>query len=78
MFLTPGGREKISNPALSSVPFFSEHLKNMRKIFMHGRERKLFLFLDEVQKGPTGRSSWRRFTSFNKLVAGFLNCLLIR
>jgi len=41
----------LDNPELSSVPV-SEHLKNMRKLFMHGRERKLFLFLDEVQESP--------------------------
>jgi len=41
----------LDHPSLSSIPV-SEHLKNMRKIFMHGRERKLFLFLDEIQESP--------------------------
>lgn len=41
----------LDNPALSAVPV-SEHLKNMRKMFMHERERKLFFFLDEVHESP--------------------------
>jgi predicted AAA+ superfamily ATPase len=39
----------LDNPSLSATPL-SEHLKNMRKIHLHDRERKLFLFLDEVQE----------------------------
>jgi predicted AAA+ superfamily ATPase len=41
----------LDHPSLSGVPI-AEHLKNMRKIFMHGREKKLFLFLDEIQESP--------------------------
>jgi predicted AAA+ superfamily ATPase len=39
----------LDNPSLSATPL-SEHLKNMRKIHLHDRERNLFLFLDEVQE----------------------------
>lgn len=39
----------LDHPALSGVPL-SEHLKNVRKIFMHERNRKLYLFLDEIQE----------------------------
>ncbi|MBI5183963.1 MAG: ATP-binding protein [Nitrospinae bacterium] len=41
----------LDHPALSNIPI-SEHLKNMRKLFMHEREKKIFLFLDEVQESP--------------------------
>jgi len=41
----------LDHPSLASLPV-SDHLKNMRRIFMHGREKKLFLFLDEVQESP--------------------------
>lgn len=41
----------LDHPSLANLPI-SGHLKNMRRIFMHGRERRLFLFLDEVQEGP--------------------------
>ena len=41
----------LDHPSLASLPV-SDHLKNMRSIFMHGREKKLFLFLDEVQESP--------------------------
>ncbi len=39
----------LDHPALSTVSI-SEHLKNMRKIFMHDREKKIFLFFDEIQE----------------------------
>lgn len=45
----------LDNPALSGASI-SEHLKNMRQLFMHSREKKLFLFLDEVQESP----NWER------------------
>lgn len=41
----------LDHPALSSVTI-SDHLRGMRKLFMHGREKRLFLFLDEVQESP--------------------------
>ncbi|WP_435549319.1 ATP-binding protein [Desulfobacterium sp. N47] len=41
----------LDHPVLSGVPI-SEHIRNMRKLFMHDRDRKLFLFLDEVQESP--------------------------
>jgi len=41
----------LDHPSLASLPI-SEHLKNMRRMFMHGREKRLFLFLDEVQESP--------------------------
>jgi len=41
----------LDHPGLSSVSV-SEHLKSVRKMFMHDRERKLFLFLDEVHESP--------------------------
>lgn len=41
----------LDHPVLSGVPI-SEHIRNMRKLFMHDRDRKLYLFLDEVQESP--------------------------
>ena len=41
----------LDHPALSAIPL-SEHIRNMRQRFMHDRDRKLYLFLDEVQESP--------------------------
>jgi len=41
----------LDHPALSGVAI-SEHLKNMRRLFMHERKTRLFLFFDEVQESP--------------------------
>lgn len=41
----------MDHPALSGVRI-SEHIRNIRKLFMHDRDRKLYLFLDEVQESP--------------------------
>ncbi|MEI8174158.1 MAG: AAA family ATPase, partial [Deltaproteobacteria bacterium] len=41
----------LDHPVLSSVRI-SDHVRNMRKRFMHDRDRKLYLFLDEVQESP--------------------------
>lgn len=41
----------LDHPLLSGNPI-SEHVRNMRKLFMHDRDRKLYLFLDEVQESP--------------------------
>jgi len=41
----------LDHPVLSGIPI-SEHIRNMRKRFMHDRGRKLYLFLDEVQESP--------------------------
>ncbi|MBW2027843.1 MAG: ATP-binding protein [Deltaproteobacteria bacterium] len=41
----------LDNPMLSGTAI-SDHLRNMRKVFMHDRETKLFLFLDEIQESP--------------------------
>ena len=41
----------LDHPALSGTTV-SEHLKGMRKLFMHERGKRLFLFLDEVQESP--------------------------
>ncbi|MBM4270661.1 MAG: ATP-binding protein [Deltaproteobacteria bacterium] len=41
----------LDHPNLSAIRI-SEHLKNFRKIFGHGRDRKLYLFLDEIQDNP--------------------------
>jgi len=41
----------LDHPNLSATPI-SEHLKTLRKIFSHGRDRKLYLFLDEIQDSP--------------------------
>ncbi len=41
----------LDHPNLSAAPI-SEHLKNLRKTFGHGRDRKLYLFLDEIQDSP--------------------------
>ena len=41
----------MDHPALSAIPI-SQHVRNIRKHFMHDRGRKLYLFLDEVQESP--------------------------
>ena len=41
----------LDHPALASVPL-SEHLKRFRKEFRHPRDRRLYLFLDEIQESP--------------------------
>jgi predicted AAA+ superfamily ATPase len=41
----------LDHPVLSGIPI-SEHVRNMRMRFMHDRDRKLYLFLDEVQESP--------------------------
>jgi uncharacterized protein len=41
----------LDHPVLSGVRI-SDHLRNIRKQFMHDRDRKLYLFLDEVQESP--------------------------
>lgn len=41
----------LDHPQLSNYPI-SYHLKFFRKLFLHPRDRKLFLFLDEVQESP--------------------------
>ena len=41
----------LDHPILSGISL-SEHVRNMRKRFMHDRDRKLYLFLDEVQESP--------------------------
>lgn len=45
----------LDNPRLSKAAL-SEHLKLFRKIFMHSRGKKLFLFFDEVQGSPNWES----------------------
>jgi len=41
----------LDHPQLLTLPI-SEHLRNFRKLFMHDRDKKLLLFLDEVQESP--------------------------
>lgn len=41
----------LDHPSLSGTPI-SEHVKNMRRMFMHDRKKKLYLFFDEVQESP--------------------------
>ena len=41
----------LDNPTVSSTPI-SEHLRNIRRLFMHDRDEKIFLFLDEIQESP--------------------------
>lgn len=41
----------LDHPQLSGTTI-SEHLRLFRKIFMHDRNKKLLLFLDEVQESP--------------------------
>jgi predicted AAA+ superfamily ATPase len=41
----------LDHPVLSGITL-SEHVRNIRKRFMHDRDRKLYLFLDEVQESP--------------------------
>lgn len=41
----------LDHPALSGMTV-SGHLRNFRRMFMHDRDRELFLFLDEVQESP--------------------------
>ena len=45
----------LDHPVLSGIPI-SEHVRNVRKRFMHNRDRKLYLFLDEVQESPQWES----------------------
>ncbi|MFH1562662.1 MAG: ATP-binding protein [Nitrospirota bacterium] len=41
----------LDHPQLSSYPV-SYHLKFFRKLFMHSLNKKLFVFLDEIQESP--------------------------
>ncbi|MGA1791503.1 MAG: ATP-binding protein, partial [bacterium] len=41
----------LDNPKFVTVPI-SEHLRLFRTIFMHSRDEKLYLFLDEVHESP--------------------------
>jgi predicted AAA+ superfamily ATPase len=41
----------LDHPLLSGSPV-ADHLKAFRKLFSHPKNRKLFLFLDEVQENP--------------------------
>ena len=41
----------LDHPQLSGTPL-SEHLRAFRKMFMHDREDRLLLFLDEIQESP--------------------------
>lgn len=41
----------LDHPALSGKTL-SHHLKDMRKFFLHDRQKRLYLFLDEVQESP--------------------------
>ncbi len=45
----------LDNPRVTRTSI-SEHLKQFRKIFMHSRKKRLYLFLDEVQDSP----DWER------------------
>ena len=46
---------ELDHPQLVKTPV-SEHLKKFRKQFMHSSDKKLFLFLDEIQESP----DWER------------------
>ena len=46
---------ELDHPQLMKTPV-SEHLKKFRKQFMHSSDKKLFLFLDEIQESP----DWER------------------
>jgi len=41
----------LDHPKLSGIGL-SEHVRVFRKLFMHDRRKKLFLFLDEIQESP--------------------------
>ncbi len=41
----------LDHPQLSAISL-SEHLRNFRKMFNHGRNERLLLFFDEVQESP--------------------------
>ena len=56
----------LDNPSLSATPL-SEHLKNMRKIHSHDRERNLFLFLDEVQESVNWEGELKSLYDMEKL-----------
>jgi predicted AAA+ superfamily ATPase len=56
----------LDNPSLSATPL-SEHLKNMRKIHSHDREKKLFLFLDEVQESVNWEGELKSLYDMEKL-----------
>ena len=56
----------LDNPSLSATPL-SEHLKNIRKIHLHDRGRKLFLFLDEVQESVNWEAELKSLYDMEKL-----------
>jgi len=56
----------LDNPSLSATPL-SEHLKNIRKIHLHDRGRKLFLFLDEVQESVNWEAELKSLYDMERL-----------
>lgn len=56
----------LDNPSLSATPL-SEHLKNIRKIHLHDRGRRLFLFLDEVQESVNWEAELKSLYDMERL-----------
>lgn len=56
----------LDNPSLSATPL-SEHLKNIRRMHLHDRGRKLFLFLDEVQESLNWEAELKSLYDLEKL-----------
>lgn len=56
----------LDNPSLSATPL-SEHLKSIRKIHLHDRGRKLFLFLDEVQESVNWEAELKSLYDMERL-----------
>ncbi len=70
----------LDHPVLSGIPI-SEHIRNMRKLFMHDRDRKLYLFLDEVQESPQWEAELKTLydlESFKIFCTGSTSSLIAR
>ena len=56
----------LDHPALAGISLF-DHLKSMRKQFMHGREKMLYLFFDEIQEIPDWEAHLKAFYDNERL-----------
>jgi predicted AAA+ superfamily ATPase len=56
----------LDHPALAGISL-SDHLKSMRKQFMHGREKMLYLFFDEIQEIPDWEAHLKAFYDNERL-----------
>lgn len=69
----------LDHPRLSNVSIL-EHLKMFRKIFVHNRDKKLFLFLDEIQEVASWESELKAIYDLEnvKIVASGSTSSLIK